>query len=131
MHNALLPRFNSRFWSPGCEAADCFTQDWSSDNNWVCPPVTILLKAVNHMKKCRALGTVIVPEWPSAPFWPVLSPKLGSMKKYLVNHEVLPKLNNLCISGRGQCLVYKPGKRLFSGRLPFNLMAMNFDFRNL
>ncbi len=130
-YNALLPRFNSRYWSPGCEAADCFTQDWSSDNNWVCPPVAILLKAVNHMKKCRALGTVIVPEWPSAPFWPVLSPKLGSMKKYLVKHEVLPKLNNLCIPGRGQCLVYKPGKRLFSGRLPFNLMAMYFDFRNL
>ena len=37
-NNAQLRRFNSRFWCPGTEAVDCFTQNWSNRNNWVCPP---------------------------------------------------------------------------------------------
>lgn len=37
--NTQLPRFNSKFWSPGTEAVDCFTQNWGGQcNNYVCPP---------------------------------------------------------------------------------------------
>ena len=35
-YNCHLARFNSRFWSPRTEAVDAFSQDWSSDNNWLC-----------------------------------------------------------------------------------------------
>ena len=34
-HNHLLPRFDSRFWNPYCEAMDTFTRSWDFDNNWV------------------------------------------------------------------------------------------------
>ena len=30
---------------------------------------------LDHAKQTRACGTLIVPEWPSAPFWPMLIPK--------------------------------------------------------
>ena len=30
-YNSHLPRFNSKFWCPGTEAVDCFTQDWGKD----------------------------------------------------------------------------------------------------
>jgi hypothetical protein len=29
--NKQLPRFNSRWWCPGTEVVDCFTQDWGGD----------------------------------------------------------------------------------------------------
>ncbi|XP_071945794.1 uncharacterized protein [Antedon mediterranea] len=86
-YNAQLSRFNSRFWNPGCEAADSLTQNWACENNWVFPSAFIVLKAVQHMRECKSYGTVIVPEWPSAPFWPALSPTLGFLRTYLVAHS--------------------------------------------
>ena len=60
-YNAQLSRFNSRFASPGAEAVDAFSQDWSKDNNWICPPPGMILQAIRHMRRCHASGTVIVP----------------------------------------------------------------------
>ena len=86
------------------------------------------LNTVKHMKECKATGTVIVPEWPSAAFWPTLSPKLGVFKNFFISHVILPNIQNLCTPGRGQCMSYKPGKRLFQGSLPFKLIVMRYDF---
>ena len=63
--NARLPRFNSLFWNPGTEAVDYFSQDWSSDNDWLVPPVHLIMRTIKHMLYCRANGTLIVPRWPS------------------------------------------------------------------
>ena len=38
-YNAQVPRFNSKFASPGCSGVDALSQDWRNENNWVCPPV--------------------------------------------------------------------------------------------
>lgn len=127
-YNTQLRRFNSRYWNPGCEAADCLTQDWSGENNWVCPPASMVLTTIRHMRKCHAKGTVIVPVWPSAPFWPILSPKLGSIRKYMIHSVLLPNRIDLCIPGRGQRLTYRSGKCMFQGSLPFQLMAIRYDF---
>ena len=69
-YNAQIPRFNSRFWSPGTEAVDAFTVDWHDDNNWLCPPVYLIPRSLRHAQNCHARGTLVVPEWPSAVFWP-------------------------------------------------------------
>ena len=61
-YNKQLSRFNSRFASPGSEAVDTLAQNWSLENNWVCPPVSLIIHAVEHFKKCRASGTLIIPE---------------------------------------------------------------------
>ena len=41
-HNCQLPRFNSRCWNPGAEAVDTFTTNWNGENNWWCPPVSLV-----------------------------------------------------------------------------------------
>ncbi|KAL9963329.1 hypothetical protein ACROYT_G032521 [Oculina patagonica] len=53
-HNHLLPRFDSRFWNPLCEAMDTFTRSWSFDNNWLCPPPHLVPRALKHMRSCCA-----------------------------------------------------------------------------
>ena len=67
LHNRQIERFNSRFWTPETEAVDTFTVDWGNENNWWCP----------HLFNTKATGTLIVPCWPSAPFWPLLFPEGG------------------------------------------------------
>ena len=72
-HSHLLPRFDSRFWNPYCEAMHTFTRSWDFDNNWVCPPPHLVPRTLRHMRSCCAQGTLIVPHWRSAPFWPLLT----------------------------------------------------------
>ena len=55
-YNAKLLRFNSRFLQLGAEAVDAFSQDWSSDNNWLVPPTTLIDRVLCHMRDCKALG---------------------------------------------------------------------------
>ena len=70
--NRKISRYNSRFWNPGCEAVDAFSQNWSGENNWLVPPVYLIASTVRHLLASKAPGTLIAPAWPSAPFWPLL-----------------------------------------------------------
>ena len=38
--NRKLAIFNSRYYCPGSAHVNSFTADWSTDNNWLCPPVS-------------------------------------------------------------------------------------------
>ena len=67
-YNKQTPRFNSRCWNPSTEAVDAFTVDWHGENNWWCPPVWLVPRVIGHAQVCRAIGTLVVPCWPSAPF---------------------------------------------------------------
>ena len=42
-YNTKCPRFNSRFWNPGCEGVDAFMQNWQGENNWSVPPPSQIL----------------------------------------------------------------------------------------
>ena len=70
--NTQLPRFNSRFWRPGTEAVDAFSVSWVGENNWLVPPIFLIPRVLNHMFALGGHGTLVVPDWPSAPFWPLL-----------------------------------------------------------
>jgi hypothetical protein len=73
--NAQLPSFFSRFCCPGSSGIDAFAFDWSNAaNNWLVPPVHLIIRAVKHLIACKAKGTLVCPKWPSAGFWPVLFP---------------------------------------------------------
>ena len=60
--NNQIQKFNSRFASPGCEALDALAQNWSIENNWVGPPVSMIISVIHHFMKCKAKGTLIIPE---------------------------------------------------------------------
>ena len=42
-HNRKLPRFFSRFWNRDSEGVDVFCFDCAGENNWLVPPVSLLL----------------------------------------------------------------------------------------
>ena len=71
-NNRKLTRFYSRFWNPDAEGVDAFCHDWRGDNNWLVPPVFLVPWVIRHLAECQAEGTLIVPEWGSSPFLPML-----------------------------------------------------------
>ena len=121
-NNCQLPRFNSRCWNPGAEAVDAFTVNWSEENNWWCPPVSLVARVVKHAQVCRAVGTLIVPEWPSAPFWPVLHPLANQFAHFVVSVQELPLSESLILPGLS-------GFTLFHGKMPnTRVLALHCDF---
>ena len=60
-YNTKLARFTSRFHQPGTEAVDAFTQDWKYENNRLVPPVSLIVRFINHLKLCKAEGSIVVP----------------------------------------------------------------------
>ena len=122
-YNAQLGRFNSRFWQPNTEAVDAFTQDWSVDNNWLCPPVALVVRTVKHLISCKGAGTLIIPEWPSSFFWPFVNPTTGTVKKFVKDWYVLPTTNPVFVAGRGHNL--NPSyKSAFAAYPTFRVLAL-------
>ena len=70
--NKKVSIFNSKYFTPATSGVDAVAYDWSTHNNWLVPPVCLVSKCINHMRLCKAKGTLVVPKWKSALFWPML-----------------------------------------------------------
>ena len=70
--NSKCIRFNSRWWVPGTEAINGLNERWTGENNWLVPPPRLVPSCIVKIQKEEANCTLIVPEWKSAPFWPLL-----------------------------------------------------------
>ena len=116
-YNMQLPRFNSRFWNPGTEAVDAFTADWHDENNWLCPPVYLVPRILRHAYNCRARGTLVVPEWSSAAFWPILFPHRDRPTAFVKEVIIIHKSELLLHPG-------KTGANLFKGITNTNMLAV-------
>ena len=73
--NALLARFNSRWCCVGSEGVDALAIQWGGENNWLHPPTSIISRVIAKLRADRAAGTLLVPRWRAAPWWPVLYPR--------------------------------------------------------
>ena len=97
--NAQLSRFNSRFWVLGTDAVDAFTCNWAEDNSWWCPPIYLISRVIRHAQGNKARGTLIIPKWPSSPFWPMLFPNGIAPADFVVGNIVLPTSETLFLPG--------------------------------
>jgi hypothetical protein len=86
--NCKVEKINSQFWTPGTSGVDAFVYDWSSDNNWLVPPVHCIPNVLKHMLFYKCVGTLVVPKWKSALFWPCIA--LEHKFKWFVK-DVIPK----------------------------------------
>ena len=109
--NTQLQRFNSRYWSPGTEAVDAFTVNWAGENNWLCPPVSLIPRVLRHAQNCNANCTIVMPAWPSAPFWPLLCPTQSTFAAFVVEICELPMTDDLFLPGCSGAVV-------FGGKVP-------------
>ena len=97
------PRFNSRWWVPGCENIDALKQNWSKENNWIVPPPRLIVDCLNKINSERVKGVLVVPKWTSASYWPILLQLIEDKK--LSGTLTLPRD---CIqAGKGRNGVFK------------------------
>ena len=99
---------------------DAFTCNWGGENNWWCPPIHLIPRLLGHAKETQAKGTLIVPQWPSAPFWPMLF--ASKVRQNVLATEVIEKEKVEICCGRS-------GDQLFAGRPNTNLLAVRLDFQ--
>lgn len=120
--NHKLPVFYSRYWNVKSIGIDAFTVDWGGINGLFVPPVCLLFKVLQYMKQCRAYGTVVLPMWKSASFWPMLCPDGDGFIKEVVGVFDLPTNKLNYIPGKGK-------KSVFGNiDLPFRMLAMRLNF---
>ena len=108
--NNQLVRFNSRFCEPGMEAIDAFTCNWVDDNDWLCPPVHLVPRGIRHAENFKAKGILVIPQWVSSLFWPLLLPDRKNPASFIVNYTELPRCNSLFLHGHSGLRNQYPSK---------------------
>ena len=98
--NTQLLVFNSRFWRPGSAAVDAFTVDWAGEINWWVPPVHLVSRMLRHAEVCRARGTLVVPAWKLAPFWPLLCPDGCHLTPFVHQWLIFPFYSSFFLPGK-------------------------------
>jgi len=111
---AQLGRFCSRWWNPGCLAIDAFTVDWSEEMVWLSPPIYLIARVLDMLCACKSHGTLIVPQWVSAAWWPRLHDG-RSWKGFVKGSLILPR--NADIFLRGSCPYNLFGNGTFRGEV--------------
>jgi hypothetical protein len=99
--NNVTTRFNSKFFCPGAEAVDCFSQTWVHDNNWCYPPVSAVGKLLHFLHSMPAVATIVLPVAPTAVWWPVLCYGEGVFASFVVGCVVMDSSPQLHVMGPG------------------------------
>jgi len=84
--NHQIPRYYSRFPDPQAEATDAFLQGWSNLRAYGNPPFALIGRVLRQVEEQKATVVLVVPEWRSAPWWPVLYRLLVALPVRLPSH---------------------------------------------
>ena len=118
--NCKCIRFNSRVWCVGSEAVDALAQTWSGELNWWVPPPKLIAKCVNKIVSEKASGTLVIPVWESAPFWPLISEN-SVFRDFVKDHRLLPQVN-VIKAGKGNNGIFAEEP------LKFKMIALKISF---
>jgi hypothetical protein len=82
-------------------------------------------KTIQHLKANKAVGTLIIPEWPSAPFWPMLTEQeSGKFISQVISIRYFPASSESFTIGHSGHPLFKehhPKFQMIAVRLSFNV----------
>lgn len=107
--NAKISVFSSKFWNPGTSAVDAFSCQWSTDNNWLVPPVALASQCINHLIACKAQGTLIVPKWTSSAFWPLIFTENMHYRPYVKDVLEFYETDRIFVPGNNRNSIFANG----------------------
>jgi hypothetical protein len=111
--SAHCARFISRYFTPGCIAADVFTYPVGAEPMiYVFPPPPMTGAVLAYMREQRARGVIVVESQPDEPWWPLLRRQSQPIRLAAVGDTIA---------------VSYPGRGLVAAR--FALSAFVCDFR--
>ena len=116
-YNTKCFKFYSKHWCPGTAGIDAFNYKWANDICWLVPPPRLVSQCIYKIKQEKCRGSLIVPMWKSAPYWPLLFPD-GEIKASFVHEFIVYPPDKLTKRGRGR-------NGIFDGRpLKFPFLAI-------
>lgn len=71
--NKKCELYVSWFRDPNSCAIDAFTLDWSNYFFYAFPPFSMILKVLQKIRDEKATGIVVVPDWPTQPWYPLFN----------------------------------------------------------
>ena len=84
---------------PGTEAVDAFTTTWAAENNWFVPPIYCVSRVILHVLASRAPRSLVVPYWPSSPFWPLSFASAHVCQPFVTDIRIFPSSNGIFTLG--------------------------------
>lgn len=103
----LCSRFAARSADPMAEAIDAMRADWSKEVGWFVPPFNLIPRVLKKICLERPQGIVVVPAWPSRPWYGTL---------LAMAQRVLQLPDNACVPA--------PNTEIIPGRPPPRLIAV-------
>ena len=83
------------------------------DYNWLFPPPYLVPHVLRQMSDGGEDGTVLVPEWHSAPWWSLLITKFGTWRGFVTNSLRIQPYDGIFIPGAAASCVFTTGAPLF------------------
>ena len=118
--NCKVPRFYSRFYNPYCLGVDSFAFSWAGEFCWLVPPVTLVTRVIRHVCLCKCKGILVIPYWPSAPFWPLLVDSQGSFNLFVIDYLFVENGKDVFLPGSNKNAIF--GSENFSTPVLFLLL---------
>lgn len=87
--NNKCRRFCSRFPDPDATIVDAFTFSWHKENFYAFPPFALILPMLRKIISDSASGVVVVPYWPTQPWYPLF---LSLLSEPFLKIEASPDL---------------------------------------
>ncbi len=123
--NCKISRFNSKYWCPNTSQVDAFSVSWENENNWLVPPIVLICQAIKHVGVSKALATLVVPAWPSSPFWPLLFSRNSVFSRMVVCSKTFQITGNIFVQGRNKNSIF--GSKKFRN----DVICLRLDGRRL
>ena len=117
--NKKLQEFNSKYYCPGSTHVNTFTTNWQKKNNWLCPPIKDIPATIRHLRFCKARGTLLIPCWTSAAWWPLIYPDGKQLATFIKGILVMDPYYQS----------YSDSNTVFKGYQTFKTLALKIDFR--
>ena len=70
------------------------------------PPIASIGQVLNHVKVCSAVGTLVVPYWPSAPFWPLLFSEHSDFRFLISGSVKIDNPEGVFVQGRNKNSIF-------------------------
>ena len=83
LYNSKFKKFNSKYWCKGSIATNAFDQLWTHDLNWIVPPPKAIPEVVRKIENDKCSCNLVIPEWKSAAYWPMLIGWEGNFKSHV------------------------------------------------
>ena len=98
--NAQLPRFCSLLYERDAVATNAFSLSWNGENAYAFPPPSLIPAILTHAASSGTTITIIIPEWHSAFWWPLLSPSPRIWHSFVTHSLDLRKGSTCLVPGR-------------------------------